>query len=55
MKRLKTFFIYAILIAALWVFSDFAINLIVNGTSKNIHNGKNENLQQINIEEDKIK
>lgn len=36
MKRLKTFFIYALLIAALWLFSDIVIYLTINGTYKPI-------------------
>lgn len=34
MKRMKTFFIYALLIAALWIFSDIIIYLTINGTYK---------------------
>lgn len=34
MKRMKTFFIYALLIAALWIFSDIVIYLTINGTYK---------------------
>lgn len=34
MKRMKTFFIYVLLIAALWIFSDIVIYLTVNGTFK---------------------
>lgn len=32
MKRLKTFLIYALIIAAFWVFSDILIYVAVNGT-----------------------
>jgi len=35
MKRMKTFLIYALIIAAFWVFSDIVIYLSVNGTYKN--------------------
>ena len=34
MKRMKTFFIYALIIAAFWIFSDIIIYLSVNGTYK---------------------
>jgi len=36
MKRMKTFFIYALLIAAFWIVSDIIIYLVVNGTYKAI-------------------
>ena len=36
MSRLKTFLIYVILIALLWVFSDFLINVGINSTYKPI-------------------
>lgn len=32
MKRMKTFFIYALLIAAFWIFSNLIIYISVNGT-----------------------
>jgi len=35
MKRMRTFLIYALLIAALWIFSDIVIYLSINGTYKN--------------------
>lgn len=34
MKRMKTFFIYALIIVAFWIFSDIVIYLSVNGTYK---------------------
>lgn len=34
MKRLKTFLIYALIIAAVWIFSDIVIYLAINGTYK---------------------
>lgn len=34
MKRMKTFFIYALIIAAFWIFSDIIIYLSVNGAYK---------------------
>ena len=35
MKRMKTFFIYALLVIAFWIFSDIIIYLTINGTYKN--------------------
>lgn len=34
MKRMKTFFIYALLIAAFWIFSNLIIYITINGTYK---------------------
>ena len=34
MKRMKKFLIYALLVAALWIFSDIVIFLTINGTYK---------------------
>lgn len=34
MKRMKTFLIYALLIVALWIFSDIVIYFSINGTYK---------------------
>lgn len=34
MKRMKTFFIYALLITLLWIFSDIVIYFSINGTYK---------------------
>lgn len=53
MKRMKTFLIYALLIAALWIFSDMVIYLVVNGTYKPINTRIYVNSPQIVIEESK--
>lgn len=34
MKKMKTFFIYALIIAAFWIFSDIVMYLTINGTYK---------------------
>ena len=44
MKRLKTFLIYALLIAAFWIFSDVMMNLIVKVEPQNANN---VNTQQV--------
>ena len=49
MKRLKTFLIYALLIAAFWVFSDILINIVVKGGQQNTNNTNNVNTQQVNV------
>ena len=36
MKRMKTFLIYALLVVALWIFSDIIIYLAINGTYANV-------------------
>ena len=47
MKRLKTFLIYALLIAAFWIFSDIIINFIVKGEQPSTNNINNVNTQQV--------
>ena len=49
MKRLKTFLIYALLIAAFWIFSDIMINLVVKGEGQNTNNINNVNTQQVSV------
>lgn len=53
MKRMKTFLIYALLIVALWVFSDIVIYLTINGTYKPKEARVYATSPQIIIEENK--
>ena len=55
MKRIKTFFLYALAIAAFWVLSNFLIYMAINGTyqAMNVQSEmKNDNVQ-VNIGESK--
>ena len=49
MKRMKTFFIYALIIAAFWIFSDLLINVLMNKKQPNSNNIENVNSQQVSI------
>ena len=49
MKRMKTFLIYALLIAALWIFSDVVIHLLVKGGQPNSNNINNVSSQQVSV------
>lgn len=49
MKRLKTFLIYALLIAAFWIFSDILINIVVKGGEQNTNNINNVNTKQVSV------
>ena len=49
MKRLKTFLIYALVIAAFWIFSDILIYLSINSTYKNINDKIYTNYPEIII------
>lgn len=53
MKRLKTFLIYALLIAALWIFSDIVIFLSINGTYKPMDTKVYVNTPEVTISESK--
>lgn len=53
MKRLKTFLIYALLIAAFWIFSDIIIYLTINGTYKSIRTDVYVTSPQITVDESK--
>ena len=46
MKTMKKFLIYALIIAAFWIFTDVMINLISNGKQSN-----NDNIQNINSQQ----
>ena len=53
MSRLKTFFIYALVIAAFWFLSDFLIYIGINGTYKPIETRVVSELPNINVSESK--
>ncbi len=53
MKRLKTFFIYALIIAAFWFLSDFLIYMAINGSYKTIETRIMTNTPNINVSESK--
>ncbi len=49
MKRMKTFLIYALLIAALWIFSNIVIYIAINGT-QSLFDKENIDYKQVNME-----
>ena len=49
MKRMKTFMIYALIIAAFWIFSDIVIHLVVDKWQGNTNNIENVNSQQVSV------
>lgn len=49
MKRIKTFFIYAILIAIFWLFSDLLIYVAIHGTYSNIETKVYVNSPEITV------
>ena len=53
MKRLKTFFIYALLIAAFWFLSDFLIYMAINGTYSYIDSKIMVEVPNVNISDSK--
>lgn len=53
MKRLKTFFLYALAIAAFWFLSDFLIYMAINGSYKPIETRVMAQSPSINISESK--
>ena len=53
MKRLKTFFIYALVIAAFWFLSNLLIYLAINGTYKSIETKILQEKPIINVVESK--
>lgn len=53
MKRLKTFLIYALVIAAFWFLSDFLIYMALNGTYKSIETRVLQEMPTINVSESK--
>ena len=53
MKRMKKFLIYALIIIALWIFSDIVIYLSINGTYKTKEAKVYVNSPQITITENK--
>lgn len=53
MKRLKTFFIYALVIAAFWFLSDILIYLAINGTYKPIETKVIAEVPNVNVAESK--
>jgi len=48
MKKMKKFLIYALLIAALWIFSDMIIYLSTTGKNKPVDNNQYINSQEVN-------
>ena len=53
MKRLKTFFLYALAIAGLWLFSDIIIYLSIHSTYANVETRVYTNSPEIIIGESK--
>lgn len=53
MKRLKTFLIYALIIAAFWFLSDFLIYMAINGTYQHIETKVVADVPNINVGESK--
>lgn len=53
MKRMKTFFIYALLVVALWIFTDIIIYLAINGTYKPMDTRVYASTPQVVISESK--
>ena len=53
MKRMKTFLIYGLLIAALWIFSDIVIYFSINGTYKSKETRINVSSVEVTITENK--
>lgn len=53
MKRLKTFFIYALLIAGFWFLSDFLIYIAINGTYSHIESKVMVQAPNVNISDSK--
>lgn len=53
MSRLKTFFIYVVIIVAFWFLSDFLIYMAVNGSYKAIETRVMTNTLSVNVAESK--
>lgn len=53
MKRLKTFLIYALIIAVVWIFSDIVIYMVINGTYKDKETKVYVSEPQITVSESK--
>ena len=53
MKRLKTFLLYALIIAGFWIFSDIIIYVAINGTYTNVNAKIYTDSQEIIIGESK--
>ena len=53
MKRLKTFLIYGLMIAAFWLLSDFLIYMAVNGSYKAIESKVMADVPNVNVSDSK--